>query len=321
MKLKIIVSNLIVFPVFKEYTYFKINNTNFGGIIMDNQRKDLAKAVLIADALSFGAHWVYSTEKLKEKYSGIIDEYTEPMAKFHQGKEAGDLSHYGEQALSLLKSISEKQGFDLKQFRNDWIQYLNNNEMYMDHSMEESLEKFEDSDTLIGADNVELGGIARSLPIFVENKTSRQDFLDLVHLTHNGKVVDQTAEFVFAVIRDVLKGTDYKEALKDHKDMNQFIKDSFEKIGSKDQIVANADQRGQGCSIEQGMPIVLDVLWNADNLLEALTFNIMAGGDTSARAMVIAAVMAADRGLASIPEKLVDGFNKSEDAKQLLVDY
>ena len=63
---------------------------------------------------------------------------------------------------------------------------------------------------------------------------------------------------------------------------------------------------------------MLDVLWNADNLLEALTLNIMAGGDTSARAMVIAAVMAAAEGLDSIPEKLITGFNRSQSVSELL---
>ena len=288
---------------------------------MLNKRKDLIKAVFIADALSFGSHWVYSTDELKEEYSGIIDEYKAPMAKFHQGKKAGDLSHYGEQAFALLQSISNHQGFDLKQFRDDWIQYLENNEMYMDHAMQDSLEKFKDSNTLSGAENHELGGIARSLPLILKADITEQDFLDLIHLTHNSEVVDQTAKFVFAVIKDILAGKDYKEAIKANKDLNEFTAESFAKIGSKDNIVASADERGQGCSVEQGFPIVLDVLWNADNHLEALTLNIMAGGDTSARAMVIAAVMAADNGLDTIPEKLIVGFNKSKKVKELLTDY
>lgn len=287
---------------------------------MPNKRKDLIKAVFIADALSFGSHWVYDTEKLADSYSGIIKRYTDPMAKFHQGKKAGDLSHYGEQAFALLQSISNHQGFDLKQFRDDWVQYIEDNEMYMDHAMQDSLEKFRDSNTLVGAENHELGGIARSLPLFLEADITEQDFLDLIHLTHNAKVVDQTAKFVFKVMQEVLAGKDYKQVIEDNKDLNQFTADSFEKIGSKDSIVASADERGQGCSIEQGFPIVLDVLWNADNLLEALTLNIMAGGDTSARAMVIAAVMAADNGLDTIPEKLIVGFNKSQAVSELLTE-
>ena len=285
---------------------------------MQNKRKNLVKSIFIADALSLGSHWEYNTDKIEEKYTGVIREYSEPMSKFHAGKEAGEFTHYGEQAFALLKSISDNQGFDLKKFRDYWIEYLENNEMYMDHSMTDSLEKFKDSDTLVGADNVELGGVARSLPVFIEKDFTKQDFLDLVHLTHNGKIVDQTAEFIFNLIQDTLEGKDYKKVLENHKNINEFIKESFEKIDGKKQIVKNADQRGQGCPIEQGIPIVLDVLWNADNLLEGLTLNIMAGGDTSARAMVIAGVMAADDGLDSIPKKLVDGFNKSETVEELL---
>jgi ADP-ribosylglycohydrolase len=285
---------------------------------MPNKRKDLVKSVMIADALSFGSHWVYSTDKLKEEYNGIIEEYRIPMSKFHEGKKAGDLSHYGEQAFALLQSISDHQGYDLKEFRDDWVQYLENTEMYMDHAMKDSLQKFKDSETIIGAENHELGGISRSLPVFIEEEISKKEFLDLVHLTHNGEVVDQTAEFVFNVIQEVLAGKDYKKAIEDNKGINQFVEESFKKIGSKDKIVANADDRGQGCSIKQGLPIVLDVLWNADDLIEALTLNIMAGGDTSARAMVIAAVISATEGLNSIPEKLITGFNKSAAVNELL---
>jgi hypothetical protein len=61
---------------------------------MQNKRKELIKAVFVADALSFGAHWVYSTDKLKEEYSGIIEEYRTPMAKFHEGKKAGHSLKY-----------------------------------------------------------------------------------------------------------------------------------------------------------------------------------------------------------------------------------
>ena len=285
---------------------------------MKNKSENIVIATFVADALSFGSHWVYDTDKLKEEYTGIIDEYRAPMSNYHEGKKAGDLSHYGEQALSLLKSISDNKGFNLKKFKADWIKHVENTEMYMDHSMKDTLNIFKFSDTLIGADNVELGGIARSLPLFIKSDISKKEFMDLVHLTHNGEVVDQTTEFIFKVMKDILGGNNYKEAIEANKDINQFIKYNFDKIGSKDKIVENADNRGQGCSIQQGLPIVLDVLWNADNLLEALTLNIMSAGDTCPRAMVIAAIIAASEGLDAIPAELIDGFNKSEEVKELI---
>ena len=285
---------------------------------MKNKREDIVMAVFIADALSFGSHWVYDTDKLKEEYTGIINEFRAPMSNFHEGKAAGDLSHYGEQALALLRSISDNKGFNLKKFKADWIKHVENTEMYMDHSMKDTLNIFKVSDTLIGADNVELGGIARSLPLFIEEDISKEEFMNLVHMTHNGEVVDQTAEFVYQVMKDILDGKNYKEAIENNKDINQFILDNFNKIGPKDKIVENADDRGQGCSIQQGLPIVLDVLWNADNLMEALTLNIMAAGDNCPRGMVISAIMAASEGLDTIPAELIDGFNKSKEVKELI---
>ena len=285
---------------------------------MKNKRNDIVMAAFVADALSLGSHWVYDTDKLKEEYSGIIDQYRAPMSNFHENKEAGDLSHYGEQAFALLKSIFENQEFELNKFKDDWIKHVENTEMYMDHAMKDTLNIFKVSDTLIGADNDELGGIARSLPLFIEDNISKKDFIDLVNLTHNGEVVDQTAEFIFNVINDILDGKNYKDAIEANKDINQFIRDNFNKIGSKTKIVENADDRGQGCSIQQGLPIVLDVLWNADNLQEALTLNIMAAGDTCPRAMVIAAIMAASEGLDSITVELINSFNKSEKVKELI---
>lgn len=284
------------------------------------KRKDLVFASFIADALSLGGHWIYTTEKVQKNYPGITKEYTDAMSKFHKDRKAGEFTHYGEQAFALLKTISQAQKFELEDFKADWIDYVQNNEMYMDQSMTDALEKFEESDSLKGAENLELGGIARSLPLFLKEDLDLEEFLAVIHLTHNGEVVDQTAEYIYQVLEDILAGKDYKEALKENKDLNDFIESNFAKIGAKDKIAENADQRGKACPIEDGLPIVFDVLWNADNLLEALSLNIRAAGDSAARAMVIAAVMAADNGLESLPDNLLNNFNKSAQIKEMLED-
>ena len=285
---------------------------------MQPKRKDLVKSVMIADALSFGSHWVYDTEKLEDNYSGIIKKYTAPMAKFHEGKKAGDLSHYGEQAFALLKSIYKNEGFELKKYRDEWMEYIENNEMFMDHSMKESLEKFKESESLSGSENVELGGLARSAPTFLDSTIDKEDFLAQIHLTHNGEIVDQTAEYIYQVMQDVFAGKDYRKALLDNKDLNDYISGLFENISSKDEVVKMADKRGQGCPTKQGFPIVLDVLLNYSNPLDAFSVNIRAAGDNAARAMIIGMVLGADQGLVNVPEDLLDGLNKAGDLKEMI---
>jgi len=83
---------------------------------------------LIGDAISLGSHWVYDTDKVKKHFPGVVSEYRAPeIAKFHQGKKAGDFTQYGEQAFALLKSIYNNGGFDLKKFRDDWMKYIEEN--------------------------------------------------------------------------------------------------------------------------------------------------------------------------------------------------
>ncbi len=287
---------------------------------MDKKRLGSVYLSLIGDAISLGSHWVYDTDKAEEDFPGLVSEYTAPkLAKFHEGKKAGDFTHYGEQAFALLKSIYENEGFDLEKFRDDWVEYIENNEMFMDHSMKEALQKFKDSDTLVGTENVELGGLARSAPMFFDQSISKEDFLAQIHLTHNGEIVDQTAEYIYQVMQDIFVGKDYRKALLDNKDINDYVSGLFENISSKDEIVEMADERGQGCPTEQGFPIVLDVLSNYSDPLEAFSINIRAAGDNAARAMIIGMILGADQGFKNVPDNLIDGFNKAKEFKEMII--
>jgi ADP-ribosylglycohydrolase len=287
---------------------------------MDKKRLGSVYLSLIGDAISLGSHWVYDTDKVEEHFPGLVSEYTAPkLAKFHEGKKAGDFTHYGEQAFALLKSIYENEGFDLEKFRDDWMEYIENNEMFMDHSMKDALKKFKDSDALVGTENVELGGLARSAPMFFDQSISKEDFLAQIHLTHNGEIVDQTAEYIYQVMQDIFAGKDYRKALLDNKDINDYVSGLFENISSKDEIVEMADERGQGCPTEQGFPIVLDVLSNYSDPLEAFSVNIRAAGDNAARAMIIGMILGADQGLKNVPDNLIDGFNKSAEFKEMII--
>jgi len=286
---------------------------------MEKKRIASVYLSLIGDAISLGSHWVYDTAKTKEHFEGDITEYRDPIAKFHKGKKAGDFTHYGEQAFALMKSIYESKGFDLNKFRDEWMQHLENNEMFMDHSMKDALEKFKKSDAVVGSENVELGGLARSAPIFLDSNITKDDFMAQVHLTHNGEIVDQSSEYIYQVMQDIFAGKDYKAALRDNKDINEYISGLFENISDKDEIVERADQRGQGCPTKNGFPIVLDVLMNYSDPVKAFSENIRAAGDTAPRAMLIGMVLGADQGLENVPDHLTDDLSRAEEIKEIII--
>lgn len=90
-----------------------------------DRAKNAILGALVADAASMGLHWLYSQQRLSELAlsapefrSPNIADYAGNVGYFAHGeKQAGDFSHYGEQACVLLSAMLENQG------RYDRLQY------------------------------------------------------------------------------------------------------------------------------------------------------------------------------------------------------
>ncbi|MFW6294978.1 MAG: hypothetical protein ACOC1M_04560 [Halanaerobium sp.] len=39
--------------------------------------------------------------------------------------------------------------------------------------------------------------------MFLDSNIDKEDFLAQIHLTHNGDIVDQTAEYIYQVMQDI----------------------------------------------------------------------------------------------------------------------
>ena len=72
---------------------------------------DIILGSLIGDALALGPHWIYDQAVIRHKL-GHLTTYQAPITTYHAGKTAGDLTHYGDQTLVLLRSLAETGGFD-----------------------------------------------------------------------------------------------------------------------------------------------------------------------------------------------------------------
>ena len=93
---------------------------------------------LPADAASLGLHWLYDTKRLREveaQHGGC--EFLEPgRANYeghsgyfaHETQRAGDLSHYGEGALVMLRSLTRVRsgvgGFDARRYENEFRKHF-----------------------------------------------------------------------------------------------------------------------------------------------------------------------------------------------------
>ncbi len=86
--------------------------------------RDKAEAMIqcsfVADSLALGVHWIYDTTQLATEHGRVEDFLSPKKNPYHANKEKGGFTHYGDQALVLLASVSACNGFDLLDFSRRW---------------------------------------------------------------------------------------------------------------------------------------------------------------------------------------------------------
>ena len=68
--------------------------------MFENRIKDLVLTSLVVDSYCLGMHWIYDVEQLSKEdidWENLIA----PKAVWHQGKSAGEFTHYGDQTFWL----------------------------------------------------------------------------------------------------------------------------------------------------------------------------------------------------------------------------
>ena len=95
---------------------------------------------LVADAATMGMHWIYNQDRIARITEGKPEFYDCDPANYrkeegdskkatyflvHEGKKAGDMSHYGEQSLVMLKALAINQGlFSKMTFEDVFYQFF-----------------------------------------------------------------------------------------------------------------------------------------------------------------------------------------------------
>ena len=75
--------------------------------------RDLTVSSFVADTHALGPHWVYNQHKLAAVYPDGVVALDAPRSAYHPDKGKGDFTHYGDQALELLRSIERHGGYDV----------------------------------------------------------------------------------------------------------------------------------------------------------------------------------------------------------------
>jgi ADP-ribosylglycohydrolase len=271
----------------------------------------IISAILVADAYSLGAHWIYDENQLKSlpiDWDGL----NAPQAMWHKGKTAGDFTHIGDQAYWLKEYVSEQKSFNSKGYLDFWKDKMDSYEGYIDGATRETLENIKNGD-MIGSDSHDFSVVGRIAPLLYVSK-NKEDFLknvqELVKLSHNNKQVLECADFFAKLMLRVKEGKNIEEEMLHlSDDFSAFISDGVQKgISSKkeDSFKAIRDF-GPACGVEDCFSGVVHLLAKYSNDLRTLLIqNAKAGGDSSSRAMTATMIISANRQITELPKSWYD---------------
>ena len=274
----------------------------------ENKVRDLVLASIVADAYCLGSHWVYDENDLKNLKVNW-EELNNPHALWHKGKVAGDFTHYGDQTHFFYNYAKDKEVFDVADYLKEWSFKMTSYDGYVDGATRETLANLENQEeSPFGSTSNDLSIVSRIVPLLLLS-SSKEEFLSnveaFVSATHNSTLCKDASKYFALVLLDVLEGSDILESFTKHKESFSSNFQGYVEEGIASKHGATFDvirEFGPACGTDEGFPGLIHILAKYDNFEDAMIFNAKAGGDNSARAMIIAALFAAKDGIKNIPK-------------------
>lgn len=280
---------------------------------MNDNAKAMVLASFAADALSLGVHWIYNTNVIDRKW-GRVETYLKPeRPTYHPTKGLGEFTHYGDQTIVLLESVSARAGFDLNDFADRWQQLFNTYDGYFDSATKTTLENIAvgNPPSESGSNSDDLAGAARIAPLVYIYRNNLEQLIVSARaqtaLTHKNMQVIDSAEYFARVVWNVLQGQTPTAALKTAK-RGAFDTDPYSRWIEAGLKSAGDDTRqaikdfGQMCEVAAAFPSVVHLIAKYENDLNgALVENAMAGGDSAGRGLIVGLIVGAHVGPDAIP--------------------
>lgn len=295
----------------------------------------LVLSSLIGDALALGPHWIYDADVLRKEFPEGLHNYENPRNSYHPGKQAGDFTHYGDQTLCLLRSLAARgAGWTVDDWREDWCEFWKTSTSYRDHATRETLAHFE-AGTTQPSDSGELGGAARIAPLcdlVPPGAVERRVILarEATAMTHGDPAVWDAAELLARAVANLEQGASMEEALDEAAatgyealDVTGLLEQAREwaeqaQDPSLEAVRPSAESLGLACSLDQALPLSLGIALRFENdPVRGLETNVLLGGDSAARGLVIGLLLGARHGEAVWPAAWRDGLRAGKEIRSL----
>ena len=269
---------------------------------------NLTMSSLMSDSYCLGSHWVYDENQLKN-IPVDWNALNSPNAMWHKGKTIGDFTHYGDQIFFLYEYAKNNVHFDGNKYAKYWKEKMTKYEGYIDAATRETIKNMDDGQKIpCGSLSTDLSIVGRIAPLLFLSK-DKNEFLANVELftkiTHNSEIAIESSKFFATLLLDVLNGNDIIESMNNIKNnfsqtIQKYINDGLN--SKNDDSFKTIRDFGPACDIDGGFSGVIHVLSKYNNIEDAMINNAKAGGDNSARAIIISLIFTAKYGTKNIPK-------------------
>ncbi len=275
------------------------------------------------DAFCLGSHWIYDLAELERRFPGGPHGFETPAAgHYHFGKRSGDLTHYGDGALLLLRSLAERGRFDAVDFGSRFVALFDSSSYqgYRDHATKETLTKFHTFRSLHpeaafsfqdGADDDQPATVSRLAPLAALH-FRQEDFLSIVEhatlVTQNNDRAVTYAQAHALILRELFSGSLFLDAIRSTAEL-MAGSEVAEKLnaamaarhlGAREATLSF----GQSCPLASSFPAAVHcTLRHSGDFAEALRVTAATGGDNAGRAAMIGAWLGCTLGVEAVPRQ------------------
>ena len=256
---------------------------------IDTQLRAVAlQGALVADSLALAPHWIYNPDEIQQRF-GRVDGLLEPAeGSYHFGQPKGGQTHLGHQAIVLFESLRDGADFS-ERLRGFWAK----SSSYQDHATKVFLAKgSERSDEMAGASR--LAAVVAAAPVGQMREAMREQVL----IMHSEAVAEAGLQLV-SLIERLANGAKLREAIEEEFAGSHALNQAIEAEGKEPAEALGI--LGRDCSLESALPAVIYFLRRSKSYQETLIENVMAGGDSASRGLILGALLAFSEGENSIP--------------------
>ncbi len=287
-----------------------------------NDLKNTIIGSLLQDNYVLGLHWIYDTDRIASLFDEDAKVFDVLPDSFHKTKIKGDFTHYGDQTMMLMQYLIDHDQPDIASFYESFLPWFETYQGYKDKAMKMVASNIKQG-LYQGSDSSELGGLCKIAPLLYKY-ADRPNLAKLYAIaftkaTHDHPMVVMLASYFTDVIYAVADGMSISNALARYiETMPTEVADLYvEAKQSVDKDPVDSIKRfGQACPANMAFPSVIYLLLKYDTDIQAMQkANILAGGDSAARGMMLGMVLGA---AGVICEQDIESINRKDEMMRLI---